>query len=72
MPTIVVDVYSVSVSPDTWLARKLYQAELPPDRLTNENKQFMRFVTFHRICIKKLGYKKMGVADFEAVSRSVL
>jgi hypothetical protein len=39
MPTIQVDVYSVSVSHDVRLARKLYQAELPPDRQLSTKKQ---------------------------------
>jgi len=45
MPTIRVDVYSISISLDNRLVRKLYQAELPPDSLLSTGKlQFMRFV----------------------------
>jgi hypothetical protein len=43
MPTILVDVYSVSVSPVVRLARKLYQAELPPDRLLSTKN--------HNLCV---------------------
>jgi len=46
MPTILVDVYSVSVSPDTrlgWLGSSTKLSYLPTD-FYNENFQFMRFV----------------------------
>jgi len=43
MPTIRVDFYSVSVSLDIRLARKLYQAELPPDRLLQRENTIYAF-----------------------------